>query len=99
VKNCNNLLNLLRRTRLWTIAECDNVYIFFKVYHLPSIYFLALINTGSPGQQQRCFDLPLPSHLLQLFLGDPKGFPNQPRGVISLASPGSAQGLFQVIHV
>ncbi|MED6253304.1 hypothetical protein ATANTOWER_026221 [Ataeniobius toweri] len=49
---------------------------------------------GSLGQQtqQRCPDVPLPRHLLQLLQGEPKAFPGQPRDIVPPVCPGLCPG-------
>ncbi|KAM9385874.1 uncharacterized protein KZ484_007460 [Pholidichthys leucotaenia] len=61
----------------------------------PSIHLLPLFRrSGSWRQQfkQRSPDFPLPSHLLHLFRGDTKAFPDQLGDIVSPPSPGSAPG-------
>ncbi|MEQ2171454.1 hypothetical protein GOODEAATRI_010861 [Goodea atripinnis] len=50
-----------------------------------------LIRDQVTGQQtqQRHPDVPLPRHLLQLFWGEPKAFPGQPRDIVPPACPGT----------
>ncbi|MEQ2290069.1 hypothetical protein AMECASPLE_039551 [Ameca splendens] len=56
--------------------------------------FSALSGTGSQGQQtqQRCPDVPLPRHLLQLLWGEPKALPGPPRDIVPPACPGPSPG-------
>ncbi len=57
----------------------------------PSIFF-RLSGAGSHPSKQRCPDLPLPRHFLQLFRGDTEPFPGQPGDIVSPACPRSSPG-------
>jgi len=64
----------------------------FDNLHHPSIHpSTASMGIGSRGQQleQRNPDVPVPSHFLQLFRGDPKAFPGQPRDIRRIPTVGT----------
>ncbi|MED6253369.1 hypothetical protein ATANTOWER_027734, partial [Ataeniobius toweri] len=52
----------------------------------------SLVSRGQHTQQKHP-DVPLPRHLLQLFRGEPKAFPGQPRDIVSPACPGPSPGI------
>ena len=60
----------------------------------PSIHHLPLVRgpccRGSSFNRNP--DVPVPGHFLQLFRGDPKAFPGQPRDIVSTTCPGSSPG-------
>lgn len=79
-------------------AKCEQITQDASTRHqsvlMSTFYLWSVVGLWRKRVQERNPDIVLPNDTFQLFLGDPKVFPNQRGYIIPLPSSGSAWGLF-----